>query len=147
MDWYQTGDKPQTVYDATLNWRICMSLSLKKNEAEWRIYEAPPKAIIGSDNGLSPVRRQAIICTNYGLLSIGPLGTYFGEIWVMINQFSLKKMNLKMSSAKWPPFCLGLSVRPQWGINKHGRSQQTIDKTYFTEINFEGLFGNMSAIG
>ena len=28
--------------------------------------------IIGSDNGLSPDRRQAIICTKAGLLSIGP---------------------------------------------------------------------------
>ena len=36
-------------------------------------------ASIGSDNGLSPIRRQAIIWTNAGLLSIGPLGTIFGE--------------------------------------------------------------------
>ena len=35
---------------------------------------------IGSDNGLSPIRRQAIIQTNAGLLSIGPLGTNFSEI-------------------------------------------------------------------
>ena len=34
-------------------------------------------AIIGSDNGLSPGRRQAIILTNAGLLSIGPLATNF----------------------------------------------------------------------
>ena len=32
--------------------------------------------IIGSDNGLSPHRRQAIIWTNAGLLSIGPLWTH-----------------------------------------------------------------------
>ena len=30
---------------------------------------------IGSDNGLLPGRRQAIICTNAGILLIGPLGT------------------------------------------------------------------------
>ena len=30
--------------------------------------------INGSDNGLSPVRRQGIIWTNYGILLIGPLG-------------------------------------------------------------------------
>ena len=35
--------------------------------------------IIGSDNGLAPGRRQAIIWTNAGLLSIGPLRTYFNE--------------------------------------------------------------------
>ena len=32
---------------------------------------------IGSDNGLSPIRRKAIILTNAGLLSIGPFGTNF----------------------------------------------------------------------
>ena len=33
--------------------------------------------IKGSDNGLSPERRQAIIWTNTGILLIGPLGTTF----------------------------------------------------------------------
>ena len=33
-----------------------------------------------SDNGLSPVRRQAIIWTNAGLLSIDPLETILSEI-------------------------------------------------------------------
>ena len=36
--------------------------------------------IIGSDYGLSPGRRQAIIWTNDGILLIGPLGTNFSEI-------------------------------------------------------------------
>ena len=35
---------------------------------------------IGSDNGLSPDRRQTIIWTNGGLSLIGPLGTNFSEI-------------------------------------------------------------------
>ena len=35
---------------------------------------------IGSDNGLSPGRRQAIIWTNTGILLIGHLGTNFSEI-------------------------------------------------------------------
>ena len=65
--------------------------------------------IIGSDNGLSPGRRQAIIWTNAGILLIGPLvGTNFSEI--LIGTFSFKKMHLKMSSAKWRLFCLGLNV-------------------------------------
>ena len=38
------------------------------------------EAIIGSDHGLMPVRRQAIIWTNAVLLSIGTLGTNFCEI-------------------------------------------------------------------
>ena len=66
--------------------------------------------IIGSDNGLSPDRRQAIIWTNAGLLSIGPLGTNFSEILIEILKFSFKKMHLKVSSAKRQPFCPGLNV-------------------------------------
>ena len=66
--------------------------------------------IIGSDNGLSPGWRQAIIWTNAGILLIGPLGTNFIEILISIQTFSFKKMLLKMSSAKWRPFCLGLNV-------------------------------------
>ena len=66
--------------------------------------------IIGPDNGLSPGRRQAIIWTNAGILSIGPLGTNFLEILIGIQTFSFTKMHLKMSSAKWGPFCIGLNV-------------------------------------
>ena len=66
--------------------------------------------IIGSDNGLSPDRRQAIIWTNAGLLLIGPLGTNFSEILIEILTFSFKKMRLKVSSAKRRPFCLGLNM-------------------------------------
>ena len=66
--------------------------------------------IIGSDNGLSPEWRQAIIWTNAGMLLIGPLGTDFSEILIKIQTFSLNKMHLKMSSRKWRPFCLGLNV-------------------------------------
>ena len=92
--------------------------------------------IIGSDNGLSPERRQAIIWTNAGILLIGPLGTNFSEILIVIETFSFKKMHLKTSSAKWLPFRLGLNVlmhewleyiwqsgtkwselRPTWGAN------------------------------
>ena len=40
--------------------------------------------IIGSDNGLSPGLRQAIIWTNAGILLIGPLGTNFSEILIEI---------------------------------------------------------------
>ena len=65
---------------------------------------------IGSDNGLSPERHLAIICTNAGILLIGPLGTNFIEILVEIQIFSFMKMHLKMSSAKWRPFCLCLNV-------------------------------------
>ena len=67
------------------------------------------QTIIGSDNGLSPGRLQAIIWTNAGILLIRTLGTNFSEILIEIRIFSLKKMGLKVSSAKWRPFCLGLN--------------------------------------
>ena len=65
---------------------------------------------IDSDNGLSPERRQAIIWTNTGILLIGPLGTNFSEILIEIQTFSLKKIPLKMLSAKCLSFSLGLNV-------------------------------------
>ena len=66
--------------------------------------------IIGSDNGLSPERRQAIIWTDAGVLVIEPLGTNFIGILIGIQTFSFKTMHLKMSSVKWRPFGLGLNV-------------------------------------
>ena len=79
--------------------------------------------IIGSDNGLSPDRRQAIIWTNAGILLIGTLGTNFNEILVEIHTFSFKNIYLKMSSGKWRPFCLGLNVLSwsmlvKWGTGR-----------------------------
>ena len=71
--------------------------------------------IIGSDNGLSPDRHQAIIWTNAGILLIGPLATNFSEILIEILTFSLEKMRSNVSSAKWRPFCLGLNVLMQVG--------------------------------
>ena len=65
--------------------------------------------IIGSDNGLSPARREAIIWTNAAILLIGPLGTNFSEILIGIQTFSFQKLHLKTSSAKWRLFCLGLN--------------------------------------
>ena len=67
-------------------------------------------AIIGSDNGLSPGRRQAITWTNVGILLIGRLGTNFSEIFIEIHTFSSEQIHLKMTSGKWRPFCLCLNV-------------------------------------
>ena len=53
---------------------------------------------------------MAIICTNAGILLIGPLETNFSEILIGIQTFSFKEMPLKMSSAKWRPYCLGHNV-------------------------------------
>ena len=58
--------------------------------------------------GIAPVRRQAIvICTNAAVLLVsGPQGTHVSEI--LMQQFWSKKILLKMPSAKWMSFCLGL---------------------------------------
>ena len=66
--------------------------------------------IIGSNNGLSPSRRQAIIWTNARILLTGPLGTNFNEILIEIHTFSFKKIHLKMSSVKRRLFRFGLNV-------------------------------------
>ena len=82
--------------------------SLRPSDAYMR--QVSKLTVIGSDNGLSPGRRQAIIWTNTGILLIGPLGTNFNEIFIEIHTFSFKKIHLKMSSGKWRPFGLGLNV-------------------------------------
>ena len=69
---------------------------LKLISPSCRIYASVNQVSIGSDNGLSPIRRQAITCTNAGLLLIGLLGTNFTVVLL----FSFKEMHLKMSSAK-----------------------------------------------
>ena len=53
--------------------------------------------IIGSDNDLSPGRRQAIIWTNAWILLIRTLGKNFGEMLSEIHTFSFK-MHLKIST-------------------------------------------------
>ena len=63
--------------------------------------------IIGSDNGLSPGRHQAIIWTNNEILLIQTLGTNFSDILIEILVFPFKKMHFKISSKK---VCRGLIV-------------------------------------
>ena len=107
--------------------------------------------IIGSDNGLSPGRRQAIIWTNAGILLIRPLGTNFNEMLIEIRTFSFMKMHLKVSSGKWRPFCLGLNVlisqywqimawpRPQVVNNRVPTGPGNLGKSWNFKIRFKGL--------
>ena len=95
--------------------------------------------IIGSDNGLSPGRRQAITWTYAGLLFIRNLGRNFSEILSEIQTFSFKKMHLKMSSAKWRPFCLGLNVLKQ-------RPHRFISSSNFFIISSFSMFSTMNYI-
>ena len=65
--------------------------------------------IIGSDNGLSPGRRQAIIWTIAGILLIGSLGTNLGNFNrnsnIFIQENAFENVVCKMAS-----ICLGLNV-------------------------------------
>ena len=90
--------------------------------------------IIGTDNGLSPGRRQAIIWTNAGILLIGPLGTNFNEISIGIQTFSFKKIHFKMSSAKWRPFCLGLNVLRRSSLCHRWLSRLSLMMTWVSKI-------------
>ena len=82
---------------------------------------------IGSDNGLSPERRQVIIWTNAGILLIGPLGTNFSEILITIHTFSFKEMDFKMSSAKWRPCCLSFNVLKTYTMQDKASLSSMID--------------------
>ena len=63
--------------------------------------------IIGSDNGLSPERRQTSILTNAGILLIGHLGTNFNDILTGIQTFSFKKnVVFEMASILSRPQCV-----------------------------------------
>ena len=59
---------------------------------------------MGSDNGLPPIRRQAIIQTNAGVLSIGPLGTARCEILIKTQNFSFMKLHLNLLFTREQPF-------------------------------------------
>ena len=68
---------------------------------------------IGSDNGLSPGRRQAITWTNVGISLIEPLGTNFSEISIgnsniFIQENALESVVCEIAS---------ILSRPQW-VNK-----------------------------
>ena len=94
--------------------------------------------IVVSDNDLSPGRHQAIISTNAGILFILNLGTNFSEILSEVHTFSFNKMYLKIPSAKWRPFCLGLnefkcSKYYAKGVNK-GFNLNLILKCYFVTL-------------
>ena len=71
---------------------------------------------------------QAIICTNAGIVLIGPLGIDFNEIFVENNTFSFKKMHLKTSSGKCRPFFVALNV-----LKKENKNLLTQRKPWLTE--------------
>ena len=71
---------------------------------------------IGSDNGLSPGRRQAIIWTNAKLLSVGTLRTYFKELQSKYSNLNWGKCTwnvvYEMASILSRPRCVNAVVLP-----------------------------------
>ena len=80
---------------------------------------------IGSDNGLVPVRRQAIIWTHARILSIGPLGTSFSEFFFIPNSYICIQENAfetvvcEMATILSPPQCVnpGINMLTNESIN------------------------------
>ena len=77
--------------------------SLRPDDA----YMSVNSAIIGSDNGLLPARRQSIIWTNIGLVSVEPLRKN-SQILIQIQLFSYKKMHLNLVCKMAAKFVLAL---------------------------------------
>ena len=105
--------------------------------------------IIGSDNGLAPVRRQAIIWSNDGFLSFEPLRTSFSEIVIGIHTFSFKKMCFKMSSGKRRPFCLGLVSHsfPDWCLTHWLSNERVIIlQLIFLNNSVDGTYSNLRLV-
>ena len=76
---------------------VMEKMSMNINTGKYSVIKSHHDCVsIGSDNGLSPIRHQAIIWFSAELLSNGPLGTNFSEILIKIQNFSFTKMHLKM---------------------------------------------------
>ena len=85
-------------------WQFCTGLNVLTHWGRVTHICIVKLTIIGSDNGLLPGQRQAIVWTSAGILFIGPLGTNFSEMLIRIQTFSFKEN----ASVKWRPFCLSL---------------------------------------
>ena len=136
------------------SWFVCQKtswLTLKRKavdtmihiEAEWCICVSK-LTIIGSDNKLSPGRCQAIICTNAGIVLIGPLGTNLREILIEIHAFSLKciwKSRLQhgdhfVLAPMFKKTISAYSADVAWGIAKPMDSFCSLSELYWMDVPF-----------
>ena len=67
-------------------------------EAGYCKYVSVYYTTVGSDNGLTSVRRQAIFWPNAGLLFIGTMATNINEILIKLQQFSCNNTIITNSS-------------------------------------------------
>ena len=83
--------------------------------------------------------------TNAGILLFRPLRTNFNEILIEFPTFSLKKMHLKMSSAKWRQFYLGFNVLIwHWHLPRYLSNIKLIGKVF---LGLETCVGNHCIAG
>ena len=92
------------------NFRHGLTFTFQLTETEWRMYAPVIQAIIGSDNGFSPVRRLAIIRTNAGVLLIEPMVTKFSEILIRFITIFIHENAFENVVCKIDAFCRGLKV-------------------------------------
>ena len=103
--WGVSGSRANTNYEQIASWcgswflthHFWISETHLTHLPQCRTYASVTWVSIGSDNVLSPDRRQAIMRTNAGILLIGPSGTRFSEIQIKIQKFSFMKVHFKMS--------------------------------------------------
>ena len=86
---------PVTCFTKDLNPKICTMEPALTHWGRVTHISVSKLTTIGSDNGLSPGRRQTIIWTNAGILLVWSLGTNFSEILIGIQTFSFKKNALE----------------------------------------------------
>ena len=75
------------LYLPAIWYRLCNFVEIQLIYPQCRLFASVNRVSIGSDNGLSPIRRQAINLTNAGLLLITPLGASISEILIKIQHF------------------------------------------------------------
>ena len=96
-------------------------------EAEWRFYVSVNQTIIGSDNGLSTVRCQAIITTNTGSLWSSPFGDKSQRNLNQIETIFIEENEFGNVVCKMAPICLGLNLL----CCNNGRVVLNIGDTYY----------------
>ena len=76
-----------------------------------------------------------LLVRGFTVFPIEPWWTNWGEIIIRIQTFSLKKMPLKMSSAKWWSFCLCLN-----GLNLNTGTNKALQCVTYDSSDFNSLW-------
>ena len=107
-----------------------------KGLTEWRIYASEQHNSIAPYNGLSPVRRQAIVWTNALILSTRPYiykEHISKKLYLKFKSSQSKKCTWKCLS-KWRPSCPDLNVLssrvPGYNIPMNARRHSLLHETW-----------------